>query len=215
MLKWLGTANLAERGLKMGTKLITAVLFLFFLLSSSPSHATLIKLYDLQGTADTSYDNLTQAELWMGVYDYIWLATIPKTSFNTIVTPTGNGAETLIALLNRTYVPWFTSYGSPWGDASAMLVYDFFAWQLLYLGGLDHRGHGGAYSYYGTLYDLSGYNIESLYINSSFIEVGNSTAFKFDLLAEVEPIPEPSTMVMLSAGLLALIAFRRKKMENA
>lgn len=199
----------------MGMKLITAVFCLFIILFSSPSHANLIKLYDMQGTIDTSCDNLTEAELYIGVYDYIGLARIPKTSFNTVVVPDGYGAGILISLLNRTYVPFFTSYGSPWGDASAMLVYNFFAWQLMYLGTLDQENHNITFypgvGHDGRLYDLSGYDIESLYISSSFIEVGTSTGFKFDLLAEVEPIPEPSTMIMFGAGLIALIGFRRKR----
>jgi hypothetical protein len=217
MLKWLGITNLSERGLEMGTKLITIVLFLFFLFSSSPTHANLIKLYDLQGTIGTPYDNLTEAEIYIGSYDILGLARIQSTSFNDVVELSGYTTDILIAMLNRTYVPFFDSNGSPWGDPSNMYVNNRFEWQLMHWGVVNEElfygsGYGPNYLSTRILYDLSGYDIECLYINSSFIEFGTSTGYKFDLLAEVEPIPEPSTMTMLGVGLLALIAYRRKRM---
>lgn len=200
----------------MGTKLITAVFCLFIILFSSPTHANLIKLYDLQGTIGTPYDNLTGAEIYIGSYDILGLPRIPSTSFNDVVELSGYTTDILIAMLNRTYVPFFNSFGSPWGDPSNMYVNNRFEWQLMHLGVVNEElfygsGSGSGHIFGGPLCDLSDYDIEGLYINSSFIEFGNITGYKFDLLAEVEPIPEPSTMIMFAAGLIALIGFRRKR----
>lgn len=95
---------------------------------------------------------------------------------------------------------------------------------LVYPGGspqtaTDYDGHGGFLDIYGLLFNIGGGKVVNLWSNGDFgsgvadfgVAVVTSAKALDYVDSAVAPVPEPSTLCLFGAGLLALVGYQRRR----
>ena len=188
-------------------KIFLMALLFYTITGTNTSMASMIQIYDFNGSYNASIYDLYQYQFITGDYNQVEIATINKNNFNNVVTVDKLQVQILIDMFQRTYIP------------KPLIEQDEFTYMyknnVLY-GYISFReeppsdaGWNSSY-YFSSIPDFSIYQIEALYLSNSFSTDGASGVYDIQLLADATPIiPEPSTILLLGIGLSALVFIKK------
>lgn len=200
--------------------LIRCLFLLSLLALANPVQATMINVLQAGGTIEwptASSGDLIACEIFTGDYNPVpMISPMTAAQFNTILPAAGGfeiAVDDWIAMLKRSFTPH--RYGSEIdysNELNAMYFQNAFWGHLLWFG--EDAGIS-AHWYQAPIPDLSGYDVHGLYIYNG-VNVGVDTmTYDFHVFADVTPVPEPSTAILLVAGLAGIFGLKtmRKKIE--
>jgi len=183
----------------------TFLLILLFsvITGTSSSLASMIQIYDINGSYNANLYGPNSYEFTIGEYNPVWLVSIHKENFNNTVKIDTQGAQNLISMLQRTYLPIYDN------ELTHLYTTNSFYGTIYFFGPPDAIWSDRYY--FNSIPDLSAYHIDALYLNNSFSTDGASGEYDIQLLADSTPIvPEPSTILLLGVGLSVLVFIRKK-----
>lgn len=184
-------------------RVIVLLLFFSVLLPVGRAQALFIDVLDLKGVIDPQGDVLVRYETIFGGYNPINVQTVGvppgESHFNAKMGPRAN---VLTDFFQRTFIPL-----PPIGQDEWTYMYETNQlYGAIRFGGIkDYVG----YHRFGYLPipDLSAYRIDALYLDNSFSPNGSLIDYDIrlvadaHLMADAAPVPEPSTVFLLGAGI--------------
>lgn len=199
----------------MKKNLIRCLFLLSLLVSANPAQATMMNVLQASGTVEWSaYGDLASCEIFAGEYNFVPLVwPMRPAQFNTIVPATTGFQTDWIAMLDRSFTPYRAGSEIDYSNEfNAMYFADALWGQLMWLG--KDAGMGVSF-YHPTIPDFSNYDVHGLYIYNGVDVAGNTMTYDFHVFADVTPVPEPSTVLLLAAGLAGMFGLKimRKKTE--
>ncbi len=190
--------------------LVRSLFLLSLMAFSYPAQATMINVLQAGGTVDwpkaTAGDPVS-CEIFAGQYNPVSLISpIGAAQFNMLVPAAGGlAAEDWIAMMQRSFTPH--RYGSEidyYNEFNAMYFQNAFWGQIMWFG----EEYGLGVGFQAPIPDFSGYDVHGLYIYNG-VDVGFDTmTYDFHIFADVTPVPEPSTLFLLAAGLTGMFGLR-------
>jgi len=185
----------------------TFLLILFFsvITGSSQSLASMIQIYDFNGSYNPNIYNLYQYQFITGDYNQISLAAINKNDFNTVVKIDQWQVQFLIDMFQKTFIP---RPPIEQDEFTYMYQNNVLYGSIKFMEAPPSDTGWNSLYYFNSIPDLSAYHINALYLNNSFSPDG---IYDIRLLADATPIvPEPSTVLLLAVGLFVLVFVRKK-----
>jgi len=185
--------------------------------SANLVQATMISVIDTDPVSHSIYFGgkmnapLTSVDIQFGDFNPIPLTSITQNQVNTLIKLDHNYmCNDLIRMFERTYTPYLLPNGDYDVRNDNNLMYSanrIHGWYRN-LGQIDYIG-GGSIDLI-PIPDLSEYDIKDLYIYFNYDQNDSTINTKIQMWADAEPVPEPSTLLLLCAGFFGLVILRKR-----
>jgi len=195
----------------MKMRFMVMILISVFVLANT-AQATLINVLDLTGSLDIPTDeHLLTCTLSLG-RDYPIAVGTYNIDSEGIIQST-KASSMLIDMFQRTFNPDPELIFGSNRDFVIQEQWTNYMSDEIRGGVLLGGNHPYGNSFFIPLPDLSQYRINDLYVGNSIIQHGSTVDYDVSILADVAPVPEPLSFLLVSAG-LAGIGFMRRKTGN-
>lgn len=186
-------------------KISLAIVLVSIITFVNSSQATLISAFDINGTYNASNIGiLQQFSFGIGIDEPAPLGTFGLNKLELI--QSGFRSSIMKDMLQRTFAstlkdPFIYECLSNYNNNQMV--------GLILLKG--DSGNGSLRYFINPIPDLSDYIINDLYIDNFITQDGSTVDYDIRILADVTPIPEPSTFILLAVGVAGIALLRKGK----
>lgn len=185
-------------------------LFLLSLMAfANPAQATMINVLQAGGTVawpNATAGDPSSCEIFAGQYNIVPLISpMGAAQFNTLLPVAGGAVEDWITMMERSFTPHRNGSDIDiYNEFNAMYFQNAFWGEIMWFG----KEYGWGVTFQAPIPDFSSYDVHGLYIYNGLDFGVDTMTYDLHIFADVTPVPEPSTLFLLAAGLTGMFGLR-------
>lgn len=189
-----------------------AMVFIFVcLVATSSAQATVISVFDIVNTVSTSgIGTAENYSLTFGIDCPLQLINANINTFGIVNEKTYNNIPIFTEMLQRTftYSPEDRIGFTPMAEEISNYERNELNGLFILNGSIDYNT---AIWQFSPIPDLSGYTINGLYAENFTTFQGSTAISDTRILADVSPVPEPSSFILLAVGIVGIVFLKRRQ----